>query len=93
MDTLIHADIFFFVTTIVVVVVGLLFVITLIYLIKILNRIKNIAEEVRDETILFREDIHGLRNSIQREGFKIKHLFNFGYEFFKKRAGKKSKNN
>jgi len=91
MDTLIHADIFFFVTTIVVVVVGLLFVIALIYLIKILNRIKTIAEEVRDETILFREDIHGLRESIQKEGFKLKNLFSFGYDFFKKRVGKKSK--
>lgn len=91
MDTLIHADIFFFVTTIAIVVVALLWVIALIYLIKVLNRIKNIAEQVRDETILFREDIHGLRDSIQREGFKVKHLFNFGYDFFKKHVGKKSK--
>lgn len=92
MDTLMHADIFFFVTTIAVVVVTLLLALVLIYLIKVLNRIKNIAEQVRDETVLFREDIHGLRDSIQREGFKVKHLFNFGYDFFKKRVGKKSKN-
>ena len=91
MDTLVHADIFFFVTTIAVIVIAMLFVIALIYLIKVLNRIKSIAEQVRDETILFREDIHGLRDSVQREGFKLKHLFNFGYDFFKKRASKKSK--
>lgn len=92
MNTLIHADIFFFVTTIVVVVVGLLFVIALIYLIKVLNRIKTIAEQVRDETVLFREDIHDLRDSVRREGFKVKSLFDFGYSFFKRRSGKKSKN-
>lgn len=91
MDTLIHADIFFFVTTIAVVVITLLLVVALIYLILALRRIKIIAEQIRDETILFREDIHGLRESIQREGFKLKSLFDFGYGFFKKRVGKKSK--
>ena len=91
MDTLMNANIFFFVTTIAVVVVTLLLAVALIYLVMALNRIKNIAEQVRDETILFREDIHGLRESVQREGFKMKSLFDFGYNFFKKRIGKKSK--
>jgi uncharacterized protein YoxC len=91
MDTLIHADIFFFVTTIAVVAVALAFIIALIYLIVILRRIRDVAEQVREETILFREDIHGLRDSVQREGFKLKSLFDFGYSFLKRRVGKKSK--
>lgn len=91
MDTLIHADIFFFITTIAVVVIALLLIIALVYVIKLLSEIKGIAEQVREETVLFREDIHGLRDSVKREGFKLKHLFNFGYEFFKKRNTKKSK--
>ena len=92
MDTsLIHADVFFFVTTIAVVFVAILLVAALIYLIMILNRIKSIAEQVRDETILFRQDIHGLRESIQKEGFRMKSLFDFGYNFFKRQVGKKSK--
>lgn len=88
MDTLIHADIFFFVTTVAVVVLTLLLIIALVYLIMALRRIKIIAEQIRDETILFREDIHGLRSSIQKEGFKLKSLFDFGYSFFKKRVDK-----
>jgi hypothetical protein len=91
MDTLIHADIFFFVTTIAVVVIAIIFIIALVYLIVILRRIRDIAAQVHEETVLFREDIHGLRDSVRREGFKWKHLFNFGYDFFKKRVGKKSK--
>ena len=90
MDTLIHADIFFFVTTIAVVVIALFFIIALIYLIKTLNRIKDIAEQVRQETVLFREDIHGLRNSV-RQGFKIKRLLSFFQSFTEKRKSRKSK--
>ena len=95
MDTLIHADIFFFITTIAVVVITLLVVVVLIYLIKVLNRIKSIAEQVRDETILFREDIHDLRDSVRREGFKIKNLFTVFQRFIpffsKQKNNKKSK--
>jgi uncharacterized protein YoxC len=88
-NSFIHADIFFFVTTIAVVVVALLLVIALIYLIMALNRIKHIAEQIREETILFREDIHDLRDSVRREGFKVKNLFDIGYGIFKRRKNKK----
>jgi hypothetical protein len=103
MDTLMHADIFFFVTTIAVVVVGLVFTIALIYIIMILNRVKNIAEMVREETILFREDVHELRASVKREGFKISNMISsfakFGNlgslgwitKFFTKRGSSKNK--
>ena len=91
MDTLIHADIFFFITTIAVVVITLLFIVVLIYLIKLLKQIKDIAEQVREETILFREDIHGLRDNVKREGFKIKNLLSFFQGFAQKRRVKRSK--
>jgi hypothetical protein len=91
MDTLMHADIFFFVTTIAVVVITLFLIAALVILIKVLYQIKGVAEQVREETILFREDIHGLRDGIRREGFKLKNFFDFGYAFFKKRIVKKSK--
>jgi hypothetical protein len=91
MNTLIHADIFFFVTTIVVVIVGLLLAIALIYFIKILYSVKRVAEEIRDETILFRQDVHELRDSIKREGFKLKNMFSFFTRFIPKNKDKKSK--
>jgi cell division protein FtsX len=93
MDTLIHADIFFFVTTIAVVVVTLLLAIVLIYLIKVLNRIKDIAEQVREETILFREDIHELRDSVKNETFKLKNLFSIVQRFIPFMSKQKEKSN
>jgi hypothetical protein len=77
MDTLIHADIFFFVTTIAVVVVGLVFTIALIYFIKILGDIKEVTGQVREETVLFREDLGNLRSDIRREGFRLERLLSF----------------
>ena len=83
MDTLIHADIFFFVTTVAVVVVGIVFTVALIYLIKILNDIKKISEQIREETILFREDISDLRNETRRGGFKVKNFIEFATGLFR----------
>jgi hypothetical protein len=89
MDTLIHADIFFFVTTIVVVVLGIALLIALIYLIQALRKIRNIVEQVREETVLFREDVKDLRSSIRREGFTIAHAFSFVQKLISKRKSKK----
>jgi uncharacterized protein YoxC len=90
MNDLIHADIFFFVTTIAVVVVGLVFTIALIYLIQILHRIRDVVGQVREETVLFREDVHQLRDSVRSEGFKIKNLLTFFNHFTKSRKSKKN---
>lgn len=84
MNTLIHADIFFFVTTVVVIVVGIAFTVALIYLTKVLSDIKEITKQVKEETILFREDVAGLRNDIKKEGFRAEHFLMFVKNFFKK---------
>lgn len=84
METLIHADIFFFVTTIVVVVVGAALTIALIYLAKVLSDIKVVTEQVKEETILFREDIRELRGDIKKEGFRVERLVMFIRNMFKK---------
>ena len=84
MNTLIHADLFFFVTTIVVVVVGIAFTIALVYLAKVLSDIKAVTQQVKEETILFREDIKELRSDIKKEGFRAERLFMFFRNFFKK---------
>ncbi len=47
METLIHADVFFFVTTVAVVIVGALMVIALIYVITILARFKEMLARAR----------------------------------------------
>ncbi|MDE2019588.1 MAG: hypothetical protein KGJ13_04535 [Patescibacteria group bacterium] len=77
MSSLIHADIFFFVSTIALVVIALLMVIALVYLIGILRRTRNVVAQIDDEASLLREDIRKARARIEAEGFKIKHLLSF----------------
>jgi hypothetical protein len=92
MDTLIHADIFFFVTTIAVIVVGAALTVALISLVKVLSDVKKITEEVRDETALFREDLRNLRDDARREGFKLKHIVDFMTGWIRRRKPSRSKN-
>ncbi len=77
MVSLIHADIFFFVTTIAVVVVASALTVALIYLSLTLARAKKVMEEIYEEAVLVRKDVDGFRTDIRREGFKLKHLAGF----------------
>lgn len=68
MDTLIHADIFFFVTTIAVVLIAALFIVVILYAVRILNDMRYISGVVRRETDLLAEDFEEAREKIKREG-------------------------
>lgn len=91
MDTLIHADIFFFVTTIAVVAVTIILIVVLVYLIQILRRVRDVSEYVRQETTLFREDIQSLRADVRREGFRIESFFGFIRNIFRKKRSTSKK--
>lgn len=91
MDTLIHADIFFFVTTIAVVVVGIAFTIALVYLIQILSDIKKVTGQVQEEAVLVREDIKTLRAQVKVEGLKLQQLTSFFKHIVKHKVTKAKK--
>jgi len=91
MDTLIHADVFFFVTTVMIVIVGIAFTIALIYLATVLSDIKEISKQVKEETILFREDIGNLRSDIRQEGFRVERFLMFFRNLFKKNKPRSKK--
>lgn len=88
MDTLIHADIFFFVTTVAVVVVAAALTVALIYLAKVLHDVKSITKQVREETVLFREDVKDLRAEIRHEGLRLERLVAFGRTLLKRKRSK-----
>jgi hypothetical protein len=88
MDTLIHADIFFFVTTIAVIVVGAVFTIALIYLVKILIDLRDITRQVKEETVLFRQDLGNLRSDVRREGFRLERMVSFFRTLLKSKKSK-----
>ena len=91
MDTLIHADIFFFVTTIAVVIVAAVLTVVLIYLAKVLSNIKKITEQVHEEAVLFREDLRDLRGQVRHEGFKVQRLIDFLNKLAKRKKNSRSK--
>jgi hypothetical protein len=95
MDTLIHADIFFFVTTIAVVVVGIALTVLIVYLVKVLRSVRKITDMVGDETVLLRHDISDLRSEIRARGARAVGAMDWFERFFgeakKSRSKKKSK--
>jgi hypothetical protein len=91
MHDFIHADIFFIVTTVAVAIVAIGFTVLLFYVIAILRRVRDIAEEVRQETKLVREDVRKARMRIDAEGFRLRHVLDVFSWFQKKAKIKKSK--
>jgi hypothetical protein len=90
MESLMKADIFFFVTTVAVIAVTICLVYAGYYLIRILRNVEEISEEVKAESQLVREDIGDLRDNIREEGMKVKHFTNFFSKIMGKRSGASS---
>jgi hypothetical protein len=86
MDTLIHADIFFFVTTIAIIVVGIALVIALVFIIKILNNIHKISDMLRSESGLVVEDVHALRGKIREGKLSLAGIFRLFRDLFTRKS-------
>ena len=74
METLLKADIFFFITAIAVIVITVLLSIVLGYLIIILNNTKRISGQIRKQVDLFEEDLGNARDYIQKQGLSLRTL-------------------
>jgi uncharacterized protein YoxC len=70
METLIHADIFFFVTTIAVVVVAMGLIWALVYIITILRDMRTLAGKLKNEGEEIIDDVHKLREETKKRGNK-----------------------
>jgi hypothetical protein len=91
MSTLIHADIFFFVTTIAIVIIAALFIIAILYVVSILKDLRYIFRVVRKETDLLAEDLEGIRDRVKRDGM-LASLFALFSGFFTNRAKRSATN-
>jgi uncharacterized membrane protein YgaE (UPF0421/DUF939 family) len=91
MNTLIHADVFFFVSTIVFTIIGLGIAIALFYVIKILRTLNDVSKKVKEESDGIIADVHALRGSIKSEGFKMKYAVSFMKALFGRRKAKARK--
>jgi len=95
MESFIHADIFFFVTTIAIVILSLALVVILIYIIQIVRDVKEISAKVREEGDRILTDVGELRESLKANGSKFSSLAKLIALFFlrgkrKRKASKKT---
>jgi hypothetical protein len=65
MDDILKADIFFFVTTLVVAVLGILGAVALAYVIKILHDVRDVARTTREEVQKVMEDVDSMRQDVK----------------------------
>jgi hypothetical protein len=82
MNTLIHADIFFFVTTVAVIVITIALTVLIVYLVKVFRSVRKIADAVSDETVLLRKDIADLRSEVRVRGARAVGAFDWLERFF-----------
>ena len=88
MDTFLKADIFFFVTTICVILVTILFLVILFYLIRVLKNIDFLAKKIKEEGSEIIEDAHNIRIDLKSGAKKASTLFSV-LSFFNRKRKKK----
>jgi hypothetical protein len=86
MNTLIHADIFFFVTTVSVALLTILVVIAWIYVMKILANVREISDKAKVEGGLLLNEVRTLREDLHEKRFKIVSLVFFIRRLIRKYA-------
>ena len=72
--TLLHADVFFFVTTVVVVSCGLMGLVALVYIVRILQRINRVVKRVHEEADNVVSDVRAFREMFTAEGTRMRQI-------------------
>jgi hypothetical protein len=72
MQTLVHADIFFFISTLCLVVLSILAAVGLYYAIGILRDMREISARIKKASLDMEKDLDGLRNAVKAEGNKVR---------------------
>lgn len=91
MDTLMKADIFFFITTIAVIIGAVLLIIILIYGILIFKDLLAISKKVKEETELIAMDIDEAREHIKKQAHDFGSIFSFLKGIFSTNRAKRQK--
>jgi hypothetical protein len=89
METLIHADIFFFISTIWMVIISAIVVFILWNVAQIVNDLKHISKKVREGSDALSQDLHDLRTAAHVEGAQFKHIYKYFKQLFNRRKDHK----
>lgn len=89
LDTTIHADIFFFITSISVILLTILLIIIFAYVVKITQSVSYIVNKIKRESDNVAEDIADLREKVKEEGVKVSAFWKYVTGFFLNKAVEK----
>lgn len=90
-ESLIHADIFFFISTIALVLISIGIVVALVYVIRILRNVGEVTDKIKVESGEIVSDLKKLRANLRDEGIKWKHVAELARLFFMRKAKKVKK--
>jgi len=93
MDPFFKQDIFFFITSAAVIIVGLLVSILIVYLIKIAKDVKYITLKAKNQADIIGEELSDLRDNIKEKGAAVSHWVSFFNNVYKKSSKNKKKLN
>ena len=88
-ESLLKADIFFFVATFAVVVLTIILSVIMVYLISILRYLKHISKIAKGQAEEISEDINDLRSEIRVKGAGLSSIFDFLGHMTRKRTNRK----
>ena len=89
MNTLIHADVFFFITSVWVIVISAVVAIILIYIAVILNDLRHISRRLREGSEGLADDLNDWRTSVHKDGIQIQGIISYFKHIFSKRKNHK----
>lgn len=93
METVAKSDIFFFITTIAVILLSLLFIVVLIYAIRIFRKVDALSKVVHEEGQHIVEDVRDLRMLLKNAGTQFSGILPLAKLFSKNRTKRaKTKN-
>ena len=85
MNDFTQMHIFFFIASVAAIVFGILLAVMISLIINILSDIKYISGKARQEADLISEDLSDLHDKVRAGGMKMKYLFSFFSNLYKKR--------
>jgi hypothetical protein len=77
MENILHADIFFFVTTVAVIAISIVAIVALVYLILILRIVRRLMSHLEKNAVEFTRDMSGIRIDIREKIAQVSQMVTF----------------
>ena len=88
MTEIVHADIFFFITSLAVIIIGVGLTVVIYYSILILRDVRAILQKVRKTSDELAEDFEEVRAEIKKTGMRVRTIFELALTFLTLRIPK-----